>query len=75
MEINANQPILTREERLKLAKLVRKQDKKHRKQNPTGRVVGVSRIPSSPEIERFFADITKKRQGEAIGATTAGSSI
>ena len=75
MKINANQPILTREERLKLAKLVRKQNKMRRKQNPRGRVVGISRIPSSPEIEKFFADITKKRQVEATGATTARSSI
>jgi hypothetical protein len=40
-----------------------------RKENPTGRVVGISRIPNSPEIEKFFEDIAKKRQAEANGAT------
>ena len=74
MRIDPNQHILTREERLKLANLVRRQNKWRRKQNPTGRVVGIRRIPNSPEIEQFFVEISKKRQSEATGATTAKSS-
>ena len=74
MKIDPNQPILTREERLELHNLVRKHNKMRRKQNPTGRVAGISRIPNSPQIEKFFADITKKRQAEATRATTYKSS-
>ena len=74
MKIDRNQPILSREERLKLHNLVRKQDKMRRKENPTGRVAGIRRMPNSPEIERFFADITKKRLAVVTRATTAKSS-
>ena len=74
MRIDPNQPILTRNEKLKLADLVRRQNKVRRKQNPTGKVVGISRIPNSPEIEEFFAEVSRKRQAEATGATAAESS-
>ena len=74
MKMNPDQPILTRKERLKLASLVRRQNKELRKQNPTGRVVGISRIPNSTEIQEFFAEISKKRQSKATGATAANSS-
>ena len=69
MKIPLNQPILTREERLKLHSLIRKRDKVRRKQNPTGRVAGISRIPITPEIKEFFADIAKKRQAEVASTS------
>ncbi len=71
MSIDPNQQILTPEERSELAKLVREQSKIRQEQNPTGKVVGISRIPNSPDIERFFAEVTRKRQAEATRTTAA----
>lgn len=71
MNIDPNQQILTPEERSELAKLVREQSKIRREQNPTGKVIGISRIPNSPDIEMFFAEVTGKCQAEATRATAA----
>ena len=71
MSIESRQPILTRKERTELAKLVREHNRRRRKQNPTGKVVGIKRIPNSPKIVEFFAKVTKRRRAEAAGAPTA----
>ena len=69
MKFQLNQPILTREERLKLRYLIRKRDRTRRKQNPTGKVAGISRVPNTPEIDQFFADIAEKRQAKAASTS------
>ena len=70
MSIEPRQPILTRKERSQLAKLIREHNRRRREQNPTGKVVGIRRIPNSPEIEEFFAKVTKSRRAEAAVKAT-----
>ncbi len=46
---------LTPGERMKLHRMLRKQRKK-------GKVTGISRIPNSPEIEKYLKRVSKQRE-------------
>ena len=58
--------ILTRREQAVLRLLIRRHEKRLRKRNPSGKMIGIQRVPSSPEIDEFFRKITEKRNKSQV---------